>query len=943
MALHAFEEDRARGRRHTHVVAPPGSGKTLLGAEIVRRLGRQALVLVPNTAVQAQWVSTVARFAGADGIVGTEPAAPIAVLTYQSLCRLDNPAVVLGEMADRRWADERARATGATPDEVEREARGFTGEAAERRRREIGRISAGLKREIANAAHGDLHLGHLLSSGARERVEALRARGVDTLVLDECHHLASLWGYVVRAVVEELGDPHLVGLTATHPDELTTEEAELYEGLLGPVDFTVPTPAVVKDGHLAPFQELAWLTTPLDAERLWLAERDLRFRELVTALHDDPEGPLSFPGWVLTRMRGRESADGESRMGWASFERRHPALARAGARFISSAGLALPDDAPRGEGYREQPDLDDWLVLLSDYALRCLRVSPLPEAAERDRAVAAALRDLGFTLTRQGIRRGRSDVDRLLTASAAKAIALVEVVGAEYDARGDALRALVLTDGEQAPSRVDEGLAGVLRADAGTAPAAVRALADNGRTAPLCPLLVSGRGLRCAPGDAKAVVEALAAGAEAAFEWRVEMEDEDGLVRIVAGGGDWSPRVWVALATVALAAGSTQVLVGTRALLGEGWDAPCVNCLVDLTEATTRVSVTQMRGRSLRLDPADPEKIASNWDIVCVAPELARGDADYHRFVRKHRHLFAPTEDGAIEAGPGHVHPVLGPFQAPEEDVLAEMNRDMTRRAAEHRAARERWAIGGDYRGEEHDTLVVRGRRHPVVARVATEPPAYPVSQRLPIAVGGAGVVVAGLSVLVVGVPALAALAVVPAALLWAGRRLGRTAWALQVSLPLDLAAAAVCECYVRLGELRPEAAASLAVEPRASGFLRVWLRTSTEAESARVAQAIADLIEPPTAPRYVVSRLVPDPVGTLRRVMRVLARRPPFAARTVAVPDDLAGHKPRAEAFAHAFSRWVGPTALTFTQRTDEGRSARAALSGEASDYELRRRRVWV
>ena len=69
---------------------------------------------------------------------------------------------------------------------------------------------------------------------------------MQTIVLDECHHLASLWGYVVRAVVEELGDVHVIGLTATPPDELTKEEAELYESLLGPVDFTVPTPAVVR-------------------------------------------------------------------------------------------------------------------------------------------------------------------------------------------------------------------------------------------------------------------------------------------------------------------------------------------------------------------------------------------------------------------------------------------------------------------------------------------------------------------------------------------------------------------------------------------------------------------------------------------------------------------------------------------------------------------------
>jgi superfamily II DNA or RNA helicase len=57
-ALEAFERDRRAGRRSTHVLAPPGSGKTLLGMEIVRRLGTRALVLCPNSAVQAQWLKT---------------------------------------------------------------------------------------------------------------------------------------------------------------------------------------------------------------------------------------------------------------------------------------------------------------------------------------------------------------------------------------------------------------------------------------------------------------------------------------------------------------------------------------------------------------------------------------------------------------------------------------------------------------------------------------------------------------------------------------------------------------------------------------------------------------------------------------------------------------------------------------------------------------------
>jgi superfamily II DNA or RNA helicase len=946
LALDAFDRDVERGRRRTHIVAPPGSGKTLIGVEIIRRLGQPALVLVPNTAVQSQWIAGVRTFLDADDepVAAAAVSAPIAVLTYQALCQLDDPAVVLGDVAVRRWTAERAEATGQTVAEVNAEVTAWTGEAAARRDRELRRISASLKREIARAEHGALHLGDLLSQSARARIDELHEKGLGTIVLDECHHLASLWGYVVRAVIEELEDAHLVGMTATPPDGLTSEEAELYEHLLGPVDFTVPTPAVVRERFLAPYQELAWFTRPLDSEAQWLAEHDLRFRELTTTLHDDEPGPLSFPAWVITRLRDRGREGEDAGVSWSSFQRRHPALARAGARFLASAGLELPEGAPRGEGYSEEPSLDDWLVLLEDYVLRCLRPDPSPAAAARYDAVAAALRELGFDLTRQGVRRGASDVDRLLTRSAAKSIALVDVVNCEYEARSETVRALVLTDTERARATPDGALLGVLRPEAGTAPDAVRVLSEDIRTAPLRPLLVSGRGLRCATHDADVLLAALVERTPPdVVDLRAEAE-RGGLVRLVGSGSGWQPRVWVALATEIFAAGVTKALVGTRALLGEGWDAPCVNCLVDLSAATTSVSVTQMRGRSLRLDPADPDKIASNWDIVAIAPELVRGDADYERFVRKHLHLFAPSEDGVIEAGPSHVHPSLSPFAPPSARLFDEINREMVRRAREHELARERWAIGEPYLAEEQQTLVVRPRRSEherPSPRIA--PPTYPVSQRVPYTLAGLATAVSPLLALAVGQPSpLAGLAAVPAALAWAYARLARTRRELQETLPLDYAAYAIRDAYRELGELSENGAGSLAIEPRSSGYLRVWLKGANPDEGARFTNALDDVVDPAGFPRYVVARLVPGRRTVLAALLRALTFRPPFESRWAPVPEDLGRRKERAEVFASAWQRWLGPSKLVFTQRTAEGKEALAAVGAQSSEYEARTRRIW-
>ena len=60
--LEAFEADRAAGRHQTLLVAPPGSGKTVVGLEIVRRLGVPALVLCPSRTIQRQWGEKQALF-----------------------------------------------------------------------------------------------------------------------------------------------------------------------------------------------------------------------------------------------------------------------------------------------------------------------------------------------------------------------------------------------------------------------------------------------------------------------------------------------------------------------------------------------------------------------------------------------------------------------------------------------------------------------------------------------------------------------------------------------------------------------------------------------------------------------------------------------------------------------------------------------------------------
>jgi hypothetical protein len=190
----------------------------------------------------------------------------------------------------------------------------------------------------------------------------------------------------------------------------------------------------------------------------------------------------------------------------------------------------------------------------------------------------------------------------------------------------------------------------------------------------------------------------------------------------------------------------------------------------------------------------------------------------------------------------------------------------------------------------------------------------------------------------------LALLAVVPLALAWAAYRLGRTQKRLPLVLPLDRAARAVIDGYRDLGELSDAAARSLEIEPRASGYVRCVLTEATPEESARFATALDELVAVSDAPRYLVARPLPDPdAGAAALLGRVLLRRPPFPTRHHPVPDDLGRNKERAEAFARAWSRHLGPSGLTFTQRTDEGRRARAQAAAQDGGYETLVRDIWV
>ncbi|WP_034263522.1 DEAD/DEAH box helicase family protein [Actinospica robiniae] len=837
----------AAGRSRCWAVLPPGAGKTLVGLESARRLGRRIVVLVPNTAIQGQWVRTWQRFAASDQDpangtvplleVGTERDLrhPVTVLTYQSLAVFDD--------------EHGGRGVKSTGPLLEQ-----------------------------------------LHENGRALVAAMHSVGPLTIVLDECHHLLEVWGRLVVELLDELDDAAVLGLTATPPETLTHTQAQLVERLFGAPLRGASLPAVVRQGYLAPFAELAFLTPPTPVEADYIRGQAERFVEFRSGLMDPEFASTGFLAWCDTRFIERAAATGgevaveAGTVPWSRLEQQEPALAAAALRMHHVGLLSLPPGSRVREEHRREPSAEDWVTLLDDYVGNCLSRSADPQDAAAVAAIRAALPSIGYRLTTNGVRAASSPVDRVLARSDAKTHSTIEILAVEAGELGPALRALILCDFESATATVSASLADVLKPETGGAVHVLRQLVEDERTADLAPILVTGRTVAAAPETAAAFAR-WAHEQDSALALDVELRD--GLAHL---RGAWSSRTWVALATRFFEAGHTRVLVGTRALLGEGWDAHGVNVVVDLTTATTTGSVVQMRGRGLRLDPSWPEKVTNNWTVVCVAEGHPKGAADWHRFVRKHEGHLAVRAAGEIVSGIGHVDPAFSPYGPPESAVFDASNVAMLLRAGQRVDTRRDWSIGEPYTDELVHTIRVTARRAPLRT---TTGETIPVRRALP---GPSGAALSGRSRM----------------LLWLTP--GRAARLLAEAAgepPIASLGGAVADALKQCG-ISPVGAEALDAVVEPSGTYRLQLSGVDPATSLAFVQALDELAGPIAEPRWLMPRYhlasLPAAGRERRAVVRawLLGSAPGNAVVYHAVPAVFARSARRVEAFTAAWNRHI-------------------------------------
>lgn len=291
--LALVDEKFSRGERQLHLVAPPGAGKTIIGLQLVTTFKRPSLILCPNTTIQSQWGQKLDLFVppdlehlGVEELLGThedKPLKPITVLTYQVLSTPGREQEYLEEMAHSQWAKEISRGRQLSGGEAELRILEIMQNNPREYQKELSRHVSRLRKKLCDV----MSLNDVLHPNALKLLQALRRQKFQVVIFDECHHLTDYWAAIMTHLVSYLDDAIVIGLTGTPPEGKSQSQETRYLTLVGDIDYQVPTPALVKEGGLAPFQDLVLFTHPTEKEYRFLEQQHDEFHKLIAELTGD--------------------------------------------------------------------------------------------------------------------------------------------------------------------------------------------------------------------------------------------------------------------------------------------------------------------------------------------------------------------------------------------------------------------------------------------------------------------------------------------------------------------------------------------------------------------------------------------------------------------------------------------------------------------------------
>ena len=373
-----------------HLVAAPGSGKTTLGIEFIRRFGNPTLILVPTVTIRQQWVDRIKQAFLSDAnqaeqLISQDLKRPkmITVATYQALHSAMNQVVGYGLIED---TDDTAQ------------------------------------QEHFNFQDFDIR-------------KTFEDKDLGTLCLDECHHLRNEWWKSLEIFRKSFPKIKMISLTATPPYEGEPALWERYISMCGEIDEEITVPELVKEGTLCPHQDYVYFAFPTKEERTQLDQFEKQKLNFLTKLSAD----RNFSNTIQSSPALSDQISDDDLLA-------NPKYLSAILIFLRSKELPFPQRFQELLAAKALPTFTlEWFeTLLNGIIFQVPNWFGFTEEAFNQ--LKSDLKANGLIERNQVklIRNKKQDV--LLNQSLGKLNAVRDIFKAEYQALGSNLRQLVLTD-----------------------------------------------------------------------------------------------------------------------------------------------------------------------------------------------------------------------------------------------------------------------------------------------------------------------------------------------------------------------------------------------------------------------------------------------------------------------------------------------------------------
>ena len=428
-------------------------------------------------------------------------------------------------------------------------------------------------------------------------------KDLGTLCLDECHHLRNEWWKSLEIFRKSFPKIKMISLTATPPYEGEPALWERYISMCGEIDEEITVPELVKEGTLCPHQDYVYFAFPTMEERTQLDQFEKQKLNFLTKLSTD----INFSNTIQSSPALSNQISDDELLA-------NPKYLSAILIFLRSKELPFPQRFQELLAAKALPTFTlEWFeTLLNGIIFQVPNWFGFTEEALNQ--LKSDLKANGLIERNQVklIRNKKQDV--LLNQSLGKLNAVRDIFKAEYQALGSNLRQLVLTDFIRKDFQVHLGDKNAQFTQLGVLSyfeSIRREMIEQSWTVPVAVLTGS---LVIIPTSAKEHLERLIPNSRLSYDVIGQLSQEDYLKVSISG----SYHDLVTALTQLFQDGYIKVIIGTKSLLGEGWDAPCVNSLILASFVGSFMLSNQMRGRAIRVWPDNPNKTSNIWHLVSI-------------------------------------------------------------------------------------------------------------------------------------------------------------------------------------------------------------------------------------------------------------------------------------------------------------------------------------